>query len=126
MRKRMAKMIGRLRVYFDLFVLSLLFFPGCRTKAQSSQEILSKSDTSEVRFLNSRKFFLYKVNKSETLYSIALKFKIPQEEIRQFNPDLDKTGLKSKMKLWIPAYSWLKKDGMPAEAEKAIEEDHSE
>lgn len=73
-------------------------------------QVLTKSDTSNIRFLNSRKFFIYKVDKGETLFGIAQKFKIPQEEIMQFNHDIEKTGLKAKMKLWIPAYSWNKKD----------------
>lgn len=73
-------------------------------------QTLSKKDTSNIHFLNSRKFYIYKVDKGETLFSISQKFNIPQEEIRSFNHEIDKTGLKAKMKLWIPAYSWLKKD----------------
>jgi LysM repeat protein len=74
-----------------------------------SQE-LTKEDTSNVRFLNSRKFYIYKVEKGETLYSISQKFKIPQEEIKQFNKEIESEGLKAKMKLWIPAYSWQKNE----------------
>src|SRR6185436_8514197 len=69
---------------------------------------LSSKDTSDVRYLNQRKFFIYKVDKGETLYSISKKFNIPQEEITEINPEL-KEGLKVKSKLWIPASSFLKK-----------------
>ncbi len=78
--------------------------------AFSQTYTISKSDTSEVRFVNARKFYFYKVEKGETMYSLSKKFNIPQEEIIQFNPDLKESGLKAKMKLWIPAYSWLNRD----------------
>ncbi len=98
-----------------IFVLLLgLFFHGDLLHAQT----LSKSDTANVKFLNSRKFYIYKVEKGETLFNISQKFKIPQEEILQFNHEIEKEGLKAKMKIWIPAYSWLKKDSVP---EKAVE-----
>lgn len=87
----------------------------------SQAQTITKKDTSEIRFVNSRKFFIYKVGKGETLFSISQKFKIPQEEIHQFNPDLAKDGLKVKMKLWIPAYSWLKKEEQKEE-DKTVEE----
>ncbi len=98
--KRFVKYLFSL---FTLFFLLLSF----STHAQT----LSKKDTSNVHFLNSRKFFIYKVEKGETLFSISQKFKIPQEEIIQFNHEIN-NGLKVKMKLWIPAYSWLKKDSL--------------
>lgn len=102
---------GKINVIF-LFI-TVLFF----SNKIFSQE-LSKSDTSNVRFLNARKFFIYKVEKGETLYGISQKFNIPQEEISHFNHEIEKSGLKPKMKLWIPAYSWLKKDSVP---EKIVE-----
>lgn len=87
-----------------IFFISVVF-----NYNEINAQVLTKSDTSNIRFLNSRKFFIYKVDKGETLFGIAQKFKIPQEEIMQFNHDIEKTGLKAKMKLWIPAYSWNKK-----------------
>ena len=90
-----------------VFIL-LVFLTGIGQSAWSQS--LQKKDTSDVRFLNSRKFFIYKVEKGETLFSISQKFKIPQDEILQFNPDIQSQGLKTKTKLWIPAWSWLKKD----------------
>ena len=88
-----------------LFFITLVF-----NYNEINGQVLTKSDTSNVHFLNSRKFFVYKVDKGETLFGIAQKFNISQEEILQFNHDIEKTGLKAKMKLWIPAYSWNKKD----------------
>ena len=82
-------------------------------------QTLTKKDTADIRFLNSRKFYIYKVEKGETLFSISQKFNIPQEEIIQFNKDINQQGLKAKTKLWVPAYSWLKKD---AKAETETEE----
>lgn len=87
-----------------VFVSFLLF--GLVSNAQT----LSKKDTSEVKFLNSRKFYIYKVEKGETLFNISQKFGIPQDEILQFNSDVKANGLKAKMKVWVPAYSWLNKD----------------
>lgn len=88
-----------------LFIVGLIFAFN-----KLNAQVLTKSDTSNVHFLNSRKFFIYKVDKGETLFGISQKFKIPQEEILQFNHEIEKTGLKVKMKLWIPAFSWNKKD----------------
>lgn len=91
-----------IKILFLLIVIGLTQDAFCQT--------LSKKDTSDVRFLNSRKFFIYKVEKGETLFSISKKFNIPQEEILQFNKDISEQGLKAKTKLWIPAYTWMDKD----------------
>ncbi len=96
----------------------LLLFGLFLTQFTYSQT-LTKKDTADVRFLNSRKFYIYKVEKGETLFSISQKFNIPQEEILQFNKDVNQQGLKAKTKLWIPAYSWAKKD---AKSETSTEE----
>lgn len=101
-----------------LFLFSLALFAS-QADAQVNTT-LSKKDTSDVRFLNSRKFYIYKVDKGETLFSISQKFNIPQEEILQFNKDIEGQGLKYKSKIWIPAYSWLNKEApksVPAEEE---------
>lgn len=102
-------------------MLAGIFLLSLNVMAQQSQ--LSKKDTSEVRFLNSRKFWIYKVEKGETMFSISQKFKIPQEEIIEFNSDVAKQGLKAKMKIWVPAYSWLnRKDTVTAASQTKIEE----
>ena len=81
-------------------LLLLMAASGCTPAA--AQQLLERKDTSEVRYVNTRKFYIYKVEKGETLYSLCRKFGVTQEELLEFNPDL-KDGLKNKMKLWIPA-----------------------
>jgi LysM repeat protein len=93
-------------VAFFVFSLMLLF----NTTTTFAQ--LTDKDTANVQFINARKFFIYKVSKGETLFSISQKFKIPQEEILEFNKDVEKDGLKKNMKIWVPAYSWQKKDSV--------------
>ena len=102
-----------------VYIKKILFLVGLLLAQFTFGQTLTKKDTSDVRFLNSRKFFIYKVEKGETLFSISQKFNVPQEEITQFNKDLSQQGLKAKTKLWIPAYSWLKKD---SKAETTTEE----
>jgi len=63
---------------------------------------LSKKDTAEVRTINKKKFYVYKVEKGETVYSLCRKFSVTEAELQEYNPGL-KDGLKNKMKLWIPA-----------------------
>src|SRR5436189_6261593 len=93
------------------FFIFLFFAAVMNLRGQA----LKEKDTTNVQFINSRKFYIYKVEKGETLFSISQKFKIPQEEIIQFNKDIEKNGLKAKMKVWVPAYSWLKKDTVAEE-----------
>ena len=97
-------------------VVFLLFYFFHYSFASAQQSTLSKKDTAEVRFINQRKFYIYKVEKEETLSSVLEKFGIPKEEVEEFNPEL-KEGLKIKMKLWIPALSYTKKS-------EAITESH--
>lgn len=102
----------------------ILLLIGLLLTQLSYGQTLTKKDTADIRFLNSRKFFIYKVEKGETLFSISQKFNIPQEEIIQFNKDISQQGLKAKTKLWIPAYSWLNKNNKTeTETEEAEEID---
>ncbi|MFZ7116278.1 MAG: PBP1 and LysM peptidoglycan-binding domain-containing protein [Bacteroidota bacterium] len=102
----------------------ILLLIGLFLTQLSYGQTLTKKDTADIRFLNSRKFFIYKVEKGETLFSISQKFNIPQEEIIQFNKDISQQGLKAKTKLWIPAYSWLNKNNKTeTETEEAEEID---
>ncbi len=102
-------MIHKIRRAFLCCLLFIIQFSLFNYSSLAQDYTLSSKDTTEVRFLNQRKFFIYKVDKGETVYSISKKFKIPQQEINEFNTEL-KDGLKPKMKLWIPAYSHLKKE----------------
>jgi LysM repeat protein len=85
---------------------------------QAQDYTLDKKDTSEVRFINKKKFYIYKVEKGETIYSLGKKFSVTEAELLEFNPDL-KDGLKNKMKLWIPASSGLV--AAPVAEEKKVE-----
>ena len=49
-------------------------------------------------------FTSYRVKKKETLYSIAKRFKITEEDIKKYNPELYSSQLKKKMSLKIPKY----------------------
>ncbi len=102
---------------FIFLLLSLAF-----SQLTFGQSNLSKKDTADIRFINSRKFYYYKVEKGETLFSLSQKFNIPQEEIIEFNKDISGQGLKAKSKLWIPAYSWLKKGGKLGKSEEEGDE----
>ena len=74
---------------------------------------LNKKDTSEVQWIKGHKYYVYKVEKGETVFSITKRFKISEEELKKNNPDL-KDGLKNKMTLLIPAVP----GGKPADSEK--------
>lgn len=108
--------LTRYRRRIALCIVSLLV--SCLPALAQFGSGLTAKDTSVVRFLNNRKFFIYQVGKGESLFAISQKFRIPQDELQELNPEL-KNGLKTKMKLWIPAYSWKKKgsdkDDQPAD-----------
>jgi ABC-type branched-subunit amino acid transport system substrate-binding protein len=84
---------------------------------------LSKKDTSDIQFLDGKKYYVIKVDKSETLYGISKRFNVSQDELIKANPSL-KDGLKAKMVLWIPAQvSATKKSSVKkeeAEKEKVV------
>ena len=50
------------------------------------------------------RFIVHKVKKKETLYSLSKIYNISIETIREYNPLIDKIGLKRKMKLQIPIF----------------------
>ena len=53
---------------------------------------------------NPERFLSHKVKKKETLYGLARKYNVSIDQIREFNPLIDKIGLKKKMQLKIPVY----------------------
>ena len=73
----------KLRLFFFLFLI--LGF-------------LSFSQTTPDRFI------VHKVKKKETLYSLSKIYNISIETIKEYNPLIDKIGLKRKMKLQIPIF----------------------
>ena len=50
------------------------------------------------------RFIVHKVKKKETLYSLSKMYNISIETIKDYNPLIDKIGLKRKMKLQIPFF----------------------
>ena len=50
------------------------------------------------------RFIVHKVKKKETLYSLSKNYNISIETIKEYNPLIDKIGLKRKMKLQIPIF----------------------
>ena len=50
------------------------------------------------------KFVSHKVKKKETLFGLSEKYNVTIEQIKQFNPMIDKIGLKKKMILQVPVY----------------------
>ena len=50
------------------------------------------------------RFLTHKVKKKESLYGLARKYNITIEQINEFNPVVQKIGLKKRMQLKIPVY----------------------
>lgn len=50
------------------------------------------------------RFIVHKVKKKETLYGLSRQYNLTLEQIKQYNPLVDKIGLKRKMKIRIPVY----------------------
>ena len=103
------------RRFYFLFVMAAFLL--CRP-VFAQDYVLDKRDTSEVRFINKKKFYIYKVEKGETVYSITKKFSVTEAELLEFNPEL-KDGLKNKMKLWVPAVTAVAAPVLAPEPEKA-------
>ena len=53
---------------------------------------------------NPDRFLTHKVKKKETLYGLARKYNVSIEQIKEFNPLIEKIGLKKRMQLKIPVY----------------------
>jgi hypothetical protein len=78
---------------------------------------LSKKDTSDIQYLDGKKYFILKIDKNETLYSISKRFNVSQDELIKINPWV-KDGLKANKKIWIPATSTSVKKGADKEEVK--------
>jgi LysM repeat protein len=53
---------------------------------------------------NPERFLTHKVKKKETLYGLARKYNVSIEQIKEFNPLIEKIGLKKRMQIKIPVY----------------------
>lgn len=88
------------------FLCALIFLLPVWSFAQRTA--LNKRDTSEVQWIKGSKFYVYQVEKGETVYSITKRFNVTEDELKKNNPDL-RDGLKTKMQLLIPASGGVKK-----------------
>ncbi|MEL0225422.1 MAG: LysM peptidoglycan-binding domain-containing protein [Flavobacteriaceae bacterium] len=50
------------------------------------------------------RFLTHKVKKKETLYGLARKYNVSIDQIKEFNPLIEKIGLKKRMQIKIPVY----------------------
>ncbi|MFK7811736.1 MAG: LysM peptidoglycan-binding domain-containing protein [Maribacter sp.] len=108
----------------DLRANTILVIPAAGTVAQTSS---STPDTPRTPAAKDRKadqeepigFTSHKVRKRETLYGIAKRYNITEEDIKRYNRDLYSAQLKKKMVLKIPKYRRVK----PSEANTINEDD---
>src|SRR5438046_2851966 len=98
-------MIGKMK---SLKIILLLITCCWMASSCAQRTELSKKDTSEVQWIKGSKYYVYKVEKGETIYSITKRFNVTEEDLLKNNPDL-KAGLKNKMQLLIPAVKSEKK-----------------
>ena len=92
----------------SLKIILLLMACGWMGISSAQRTELNKKDTSQVQWIKGNKFYVYKVEKGETVYSITKRFNVTEEDLLKNNPDL-KAGLKNKMQLLIPAVKSEKK-----------------
>jgi ABC-type branched-subunit amino acid transport system substrate-binding protein len=104
----------KMRSLCSAFLLTVLF---C-ISAHAQNYTLSKKDTSDIQYLDGKKYYILKVDKNETLYSISKRFNVSQDELVKINPWI-KDGLKVNKKVWIPgAGGSAKKEKGKDESEK--------
>lgn len=104
------------------FIFLILSAWGMVASGQRTE--LSRKDTAEVQWIDGAKYYVYKVEKGETIYSITRRFKITEEELHKSNPAL-KLGLKNKMLLLIPSRPASKSAaaGIKAEEKKSAKKE---
>ncbi len=68
---------------------------------------LSAQENTPVQVINGKKYYIYKVESKNTLYSISKRFNVEQETIISENPEI-KDGLKPGQELKIPVVSSTK------------------
>lgn len=88
---------------------TILVLPkGEKAQSSSSQsKVLTKTEVSDIPALTQEEpmgFTSYRVRKKETLYGIAKRFNIAEEDIKKYNPELYSSPLQRKMSLKIPKY----------------------
>lgn len=84
-----------------------------KTKARQAQSNSSAPEQEEPTG-----FTTYKVKKRETLYGIAKRFHITEENIKKYNPVLYSSSLKKKMVLRIPKYKRVRPEDVLVDTEE--------
>ncbi len=93
--------IKKLNMSSQKLFFTFLFFLFATASFAQRDELVRK-DTMQVQWIKGSKFYLYKVSKGETVYSLTKRFGVTEEDLLKSNPEL-KEGLKLKMQLLIPA-----------------------
>ena len=90
----------------DLRANTVLVIPNANGKATAPA--VTKSDTTTAEAIEEQEapygFSSHKVKRRETLYSIAKRYNITEDDIKKYNRDLYSTQLKKKMVLRIPKF----------------------
>jgi LysM repeat protein len=81
------------RCYIFLFFLVL-----------SSNYIVSQTKSSNIQTIEGKKFYIHKIEKGQSLYSIAKLYTISLDDIYKFNPDV-KSGTKTGQEIKVPLVS---------------------
>ncbi|HET8735571.1 MAG TPA: LysM peptidoglycan-binding domain-containing protein [Pricia sp.] len=109
------------RYFKHIVVLSLLSIVLASCKAQKSTTADSRtSDQTTDTIVQSEEpigFTSHRVRKRETLYGIAKRFKITEDEIKKYNPELYAAQLRKNMTLKIPKYRRTKVEAVTGSEE---------
>ena len=96
------------RFFKHLIALSLLTIALSSCKAQKSTTTASRTPQQSMDSITQSEkpigFTSHRVRKRETLYGIAKRFRITEDEIKKYNPELYSSQLSRNMTLKIPQY----------------------
>ena len=89
-----------------LVVSVMLLFVGCKAGAQQPTTTTTETKKDTVRVQEEPiGFTTHRVRKRETLYGIAQRYNIKEEDIKRYNRELYATQLKKGMRIQIPKYA---------------------
>jgi len=79
-----------------IFICFLLAIP-----ILSAQDVISVKKSKEIQRIDGIEFYIHKVEKKQTLFSISRTYEVPMEKLIELNPEI-REGLKVNMKIKIP------------------------
>ena len=94
----------------DLRVNTILVVPAVANQPRVTTDTTTTSEKTEAIQEEPIGFTSHKVRRKETLYGIAKKYTITEEDIKRYNRDLYSSQLKKKMVLRIPKYRQLSEE----------------